>query len=52
MANALPAFDMPAAAKLTKFLQQQDERNDAFKEAVETALTHLHELVVSMNMLY
>jgi hypothetical protein len=49
MANALPNFDMPAAAKLTKFLHQQGERNDAFKHAVEKGLSDLFELVVSTN---
>lgn len=49
MANALPNFDMPAAAKLTKFLQQQDQRNKAFKQAVEKAVSDLSELVVSVT---
>lgn len=45
MANALPNFDMPAAAKLTKFLKEQDERKPAFKKAVAKAIDGLSELV-------
>lgn len=48
MANALPNFDMPAAAKLTKFLKEQDERKPAFKKAVAKAIDGLSELVVSL----
>lgn len=47
MANALPSFDMPASAKLTKFLKEQDQRKPAFKKAVEKAMAELAELVVS-----
>ncbi|KAF8609059.1 hypothetical protein BDV93DRAFT_519081 [Ceratobasidium sp. AG-I] len=45
MANALPNFDMPLAAKLTKFLKEQDHRKPAFKKAVEKAMEELSELV-------
>ncbi|KAH7339870.1 hypothetical protein B0J17DRAFT_657127 [Rhizoctonia solani] len=45
MASALPAFDSPSTAKLTKFLNQQEERSDAFKKPVERAIRDLHKLV-------
>lgn len=48
MANALPNFDMPPSAKLTKFLKEQDERKPAFKKAVENAMSGLADLVVSL----
>ncbi|KAG9096580.1 hypothetical protein FRC06_008520 [Ceratobasidium sp. 370] len=44
MANALPKFEMPAAAKLSKFLHEQDERSEPFKDAVEKATRSLSEL--------
>ncbi|KAG8739746.1 hypothetical protein FRC10_005215 [Ceratobasidium sp. 414] len=44
MATALPNFEMPAAAKLSKFLQEQDERSKIFKDAVEKATRSLSEL--------
>ncbi|KAG8681909.1 hypothetical protein FRC09_017150, partial [Ceratobasidium sp. 395] len=44
MATALPSFEMPATAKLSKFLNEQDERSKPFKNAVERAVTTLSEL--------
>ncbi|KAG9097546.1 hypothetical protein FS749_006037 [Ceratobasidium sp. UAMH 11750] len=44
MATVLPKFDMPAAAKLSKFLQEQDERSKPFKDAVENATHTLSDL--------
>ncbi|KAJ1304842.1 hypothetical protein OPQ81_005976 [Rhizoctonia solani] len=45
MASALPTFDSPSSQKLTKFLQQQEERSEAFKKPVERAIRDLHKLV-------
>ncbi|CAE6448211.1 unnamed protein product [Rhizoctonia solani] len=51
MASALPSFDAPTSQKLSKFLQQQDERIDAFKKPVERAIRDLHKLVQDPNNL-
>ncbi|CCO31354.1 Mitochondrial intermembrane space import and assembly protein 40 AltName: Full=Mitochondrial import inner membrane translocase TIM40 [Rhizoctonia solani AG-1 IB] len=45
MSSALPSFDSPGAAKLSKFLSQQEERSDAFKKPVERAIKDLQKLV-------
>ncbi|KAG9124809.1 hypothetical protein FRC07_010151 [Ceratobasidium sp. 392] len=44
MAMALPKFEFPAAAKLTKLLNEQEERSKPFKDAVERATATLAEL--------
>jgi hypothetical protein len=50
MSSALPSFDSPSAAKLSKFLSQQEERSDAFKKPVERAIKDLQKLVVSKSI--
>jgi len=51
MANALPNFDMPPSAKLTKFLKEQDERKPAFKKAIDNAMSGLADLVQDEDLI-
>ncbi|QRV94290.1 mitochondrial intermembrane space import and assembly protein [Ceratobasidium sp. AG-Ba] len=44
MALSLPKLEMPTSPKLSRFLQEQSERNEAFKNAVEKAVRTLHEI--------